>query len=417
MHEIQSILTERVDDLPLLLEQRQRMNLPTLIDRHFPTHGNWQGLSLGWVSTIWLSSILSRGAHRLVHGEAWGANRLWTLRTATGQAVERLDFTDDRLEIVLRRWRDDTRWAQCESTRNQHTVRVYAPPTERRHVDSTSASTYARVTDEGLLQFGPSNAHRPALPQVKVMQAVLDPLGLPLATAVVSGERADDPLSMPCIKRVQASLGRTGRLLVGDGKMAARARRAFIASKGDDYLCPLPQVHLADGEWAEACEAIWSGEQVLLPIFREREDGAPDLIAQGYERHLPMDLEVDGKPQRWPERRWVGRSVRHAKAAEGALRARVAKAKAQVEALHQRGRGRKRFEEVAALRQAAHEIVQRQGVEDCLWLRYEQHGTPRRVRAYRDRLAQVTDDRHATVEVRVDEEALAATGRRLGWRR
>jgi transposase len=66
MNEIQSILTERVDDLPLLLEQMQRMNLPTLIDQHFPTHGNWQGLSLGWVSTIWLSSILSRGDHRLV---------------------------------------------------------------------------------------------------------------------------------------------------------------------------------------------------------------------------------------------------------------------------------------------------------------------------------------------------------------
>jgi hypothetical protein len=30
------------------------------------------------------------------------ANRLWTLQTASEQEVERLDFTDDRLEIVLR---------------------------------------------------------------------------------------------------------------------------------------------------------------------------------------------------------------------------------------------------------------------------------------------------------------------------
>lgn len=416
MNEIQSIITERVDDIPLLLEQMQRMNLPTLIDEHFPTHGNWQGLSLGWVSTIWLSSILSRGDHRLVHVEPWVANRLWTLRTATGQAVERLDFTDDRLEIVLRRLSDDTRWAQLESTLNQHTVRVYALPTERIHVDSTSASAYASVTDEGLFQFGHSKDHRPDLPQVKVMQAVLDPLGLPLATDVVSGERADDPLYIPCIKRVQASLGRPGLLIVGDCKMAAREIRAFIASKGDYYLCPLPQVQLADGEWAETFEAIGSGEHALLPVFREPEEGEPDLIAQGYERHIPMDLEVDGKRQRWMERRLVIRSVRHAQAAEEALRARVAKAKAQVEALNQRGRGRKRFEEVAALRQAAYEIVQRQGVEDFLWLRYEQHCTTRRVRAYRGRLAQVTDDHHATVEVRVDEEALEAAIRRLGWR-
>ena len=100
MNDIQNIITERVDDIPLLLEQMQRMNLPTLIDHHLPGHGNWQGLSPGWVTTIWLSAILSRGDHRLVHVEPWVANRLWTLRTATGQGVERVDFTDDRLEIV-----------------------------------------------------------------------------------------------------------------------------------------------------------------------------------------------------------------------------------------------------------------------------------------------------------------------------
>jgi transposase len=61
MHDIQNIITERVDDIPLLLEQMQRMGLSTLLDEHFPTHGNWQGLSLGWVTTIWLSSILARG--------------------------------------------------------------------------------------------------------------------------------------------------------------------------------------------------------------------------------------------------------------------------------------------------------------------------------------------------------------------
>src|SRR6266581_3250474 len=146
MNEIPNIITERVDDIPLLLEQMQRMGLPTLLDNHFPTHGNWTGLSLGWVSTIWLSSMLSRGDHRMVH------------------------------------------------------------------VDSTSASVYATVSEGGLFQFGHSKDDRPDLPQVKVMQAVLDPLGMPLATDVVSGERADDPLYMPCIERVQASVGRHGLL-------------------------------------------------------------------------------------------------------------------------------------------------------------------------------------------------------------
>src|SRR5947199_1655013 len=283
MNEIPPIITERVDDIPLLLEQMQRMSLPSLLDDHFPTHGNWQGLSLGWVATIWLSSILSRGDHRLVHVEPWVGNRLWTLRATTGQAVERLDFTDDRLEIVLHSLHDDTRWTACEAALNRHTVRVYELPTARVHVDSTSASGYTTVSENGLFQFGHSKDYRPDLPQVKVMQAVLDPLGMPLATDVVSGERADDPLYVPCIRRVQKSLGRGGLLFVGDCKMAAHATRAFIALSGDYYLCPLPQVQLAEGELEAALERVWSGDQALLSVLRAQDQGEPKLIAQGYE--------------------------------------------------------------------------------------------------------------------------------------
>ena len=47
MNEIPHILTERVDDMPLLFAQMQRMELPTLIDTHFPSHGNWLGRGTG----------------------------------------------------------------------------------------------------------------------------------------------------------------------------------------------------------------------------------------------------------------------------------------------------------------------------------------------------------------------------------
>jgi transposase len=140
MHAIPNIITERVDDIPLLLAQMQRMSLPTLVDTHFPPHGNWTGLSLGWVSTIWLSSLVSRGAHRMVHVEPWVSQRLSTLGGTTGQPVPRVDFTDDRLERVLRRLSEDTRWAAFESALNQPTVRVYDLATARVHVDSPSAS-------------------------------------------------------------------------------------------------------------------------------------------------------------------------------------------------------------------------------------------------------------------------------------
>jgi transposase len=416
MNEKPTIITERVDDIPLLLAQMDRMGLAEVLDAHFPTHGNWRGLSFGRVTTIWLSSILSRGDHRLVHVEPWVAQRQMMLSQATGEVVRAHEFSDDRLEIVLRRLSNDQGWVSFESALNQHLVRVYDLQAERVHVDSTSASAYASVSDEGLFQFGHSKDHRPDLPQVKVMQAVLDPLGMPLVTDVVSGERADDPLYIPCIERVQASLGRSGLLYVGDCKMASRQTRAWIAAQGAYYLCPLSQVQLSAGELAEAVESALRGDVELCAVYREVDDGQAERIAQGYERQVPMVLDVAGESQSWMERRFVVQSLRHAKASEASLRARVAKAQTQVEALNRRGRGRKCFEEIDDLRQAVNAIVQRHQVEDFLWLRYDQPCTSRPVRAYRNRAAGMKVDRHATVEVRVEEEALAAAVSRFGWR-
>jgi transposase len=239
---------------------------------------------------------------------------------------------------------------------------------------------------------------------------------MPLATDVVSGERADDPLYMPCIERVQASVGRHGLLYVGDCKRAARDTRARIATAGDFSLCPLPQVQLAEGECDAALKAVYKGEHALKSVAREGPKGQAELIAEGSEYCVALSQQVDGKLETWTERRLVVRSIRQAHAAEAALRARVAKAMAQIEALNQCGRGKKRFETLSALRQAVVAIVQRYGVENLLWFRLIPHVTSRPVRAYRGQPARVDHDHHATVEVRVDEAALEATIGRLGWR-
>jgi hypothetical protein len=57
MIETPIMISERVDDIPLLLAQLERMGVPSLCDAHCPTHGHWQGLSLGWVTAIWLTPI------------------------------------------------------------------------------------------------------------------------------------------------------------------------------------------------------------------------------------------------------------------------------------------------------------------------------------------------------------------------
>ena len=62
---------ERVDDIPAIIAHLKNMHVAELLDTHFPTNGNWQGLSLGWTTVVWLAFILSEGDHRLYRVEPW----------------------------------------------------------------------------------------------------------------------------------------------------------------------------------------------------------------------------------------------------------------------------------------------------------------------------------------------------------
>ncbi len=410
------ITNERVDDIPLLLAQMERMAVPSLLDEYFPTHGNWQGLSLGWTTTAWLAHILSEGDHRLNHVQAWAEKRLETLKCCTGQGVRALDFSDDRLADVLSALSQDAAWEEFEAALNGHLLRVYDLDPQRVRLDSTTASGYGSVTPEGLFQFGHSKDHRPDLPQVKVMLSTLDPLGMPLATTVLPGQRADDPLYIPAISRVRESLGRRGLLYIGDCKMGALETRAFTQAGGDFYLCPLAEVQLPPEALAEYLAPVWSGEQELTPIGREKENGEQDRIAEGYERLEVLTAEVDGQAITWTERRLVLRSLKQAQAAEAALQARLTKAQSALTALNERGRGKKRFTEAEALRQVAETLVEQHRVQGLLRLSYEEEVRERLVRRYGGRPATVRQEREVRVTVVVDKEALEKAIHRLGWR-
>jgi transposase len=154
MAETLKIISERVDDLPLLLAQLERMGGQPLLDEHFPTHGNGVGLSLGWVTVIWVTHLLSAAAHRLHQVEPWAAQRLHTLRRCTGQAVQPLDLSDDRLAAGLAALSEEARWPAFEGAFTQHLQRVYALQPERGRLDRTTASGDWSVTEDGRLQFG-----------------------------------------------------------------------------------------------------------------------------------------------------------------------------------------------------------------------------------------------------------------------
>ncbi|MDQ2806701.1 MAG: transposase [Chloroflexota bacterium] len=382
MLETLTITTERVDDIPLLLAQLRRMDVPRLIDSYFPPHGNWQGLTPGWVTVIWLTHILAQANHRLSHVQRWVTTHLQTLQAASGQVLTPLDFTDDRLASLLHAFSDD-RWPLAEAALTRQILRVYAVPTERVRLDTTTTSGYWQITDEGLFQLGHSKDHRPDLPQVKILLASLDPLGLPLVTEVVAGHRADDPLYIPAITRCRATLGQRGLLYVGDTKMAALATRAHVQSGGDYYLCPLAATQCPPATRAAYLAPVLAGDQPLTPITRLRADGPSVLIAEGYERSVPLTAPVDGRVYTWEERHLIVRSLATAAAGRTRLDARLTAAQAALTALNTRGRGQKRLADRAAVDGAITAITAHHQVTGLLVAVCQETVSTREVRGYK----------------------------------
>lgn len=409
--------TERIDDIPLLLAQLERMQVGSLLDEHFPTHGNWQGLSLGTVSAVWLAFILSEGDHRLNHVQPWVEARLQGLAGCLGQPVRALDWSDDRLAAVLDYLSDDTAWETFEQSLGEQLLRVYDLRGSRVRVDSTTAKGYVEVTEEGLFQFGHSKDHRPDLPQVKINLSTLDPLGLPLSTTVVSGEQADDPLYVPEIGKVQRTLKQAGMTYIGDCKMAALATRAYVVASGDHYLCPLSATQLPDAELERVLEPVWAGRQALEPIYQPEQEGdlAPKL-AEGFRYEVKITAEHDGQPLTWIEQRLVVRSLKLAERQERALHQRLEQATAAIAELNVAGQGKKRFTDESALAEAVEAIIAKHRVAGLLEVDYQTHLDERPKRRYRDRPARVERTQTVTVQVHIDEAALALAVRRLGWR-
>ena len=416
MNDELTIMTEQVDDFPVLIAQMERMTVPELLDGCFPVHGNWQGLSLGWTGTSWLGHIVSMGDHRLNHVQLWVEQNLRMVQGSIQQAATGLDFTDDRLGNILEVLSDDAGWAGFETQLNRQTLRVYDLKAEVVRVDSSTASGYGSVTEDGLFQFGHSKDHRPDLPQVKVVQSVLDPFGMPVATQVVSGEKADDPLYIPAIRQVREGLERRGLLYVGDCKLMSLENRAYIQAGGDYYLGPFSKVQIPDEDQEVYLQPVWRGEQSLMPVSRTNPEGEEEQIAEGFEQEKEMTATVAGKELTWTERWLFVRSFMQAKAAQTALQAHLSQAQAALEALNERKQGKRSFSEVETLRQAAEEILRQFRVEGLLDLNYNEQVQERNVRPYGDRPGEVRIEREVTLQVGRDETAIERRVAGFGWR-
>jgi transposase len=407
---------EVVADLPVLWAILQRLELPGTLDRHFPAPLHWKGpLSPGEIISVWLLFLLSQGDHCLNHVLPWVARHQHTLSALLGKLVLPVHFHDDRLADCLGRLAASDRFGDLERDLNQQTIRVYHLPADTVRIDTTTANSYADVLSErGLLQFGHSKDD-PDRPQFKIAAAVLDPLGMPLATAVVPGNTSDDPLYAPAIAAVRRSLGAGGRTYVGDCKMAALATRAFVAEGGDFYLCPLSLTQLDRAQRSELLRPVFDGTRALQPVRRPGPEGQGDeLVAEGFCLDVELTAEVEQKEVRWAERRWLVRSQAYAQAQEAALERRLAKAEAALRDLVTRKQGKKqRFH--AELMEAAGPTVEREGVEGLLG--YEVRAVARtiRKRGYRGRPAREETEVSFEIEVTRQAGAIQEKKREMGW--
>src|SRR5574341_193940 len=229
------------------------------------------------------------------------------LKPFTLPIIDALDFSDNRLGHLLQHLSKATYGHQIERDLNARSIEVHALPQDVIRCDATTVSGDHEVTEGGLVQFGHSKDD-PTRPQIKVMMGSLDPLGMPLSTDVLSGERADDGLYLPIIERIRTGLKTPGLLFVGDCKMSALDTRTYLARHQDWYLSPLPLT----GATAEAMDA-WitagvtkreAGE--LVRIWRTNDRGHEVLAAEGYE--FERTCCGQGGEEEWTERVLVVRS-------------------------------------------------------------------------------------------------------------
>ncbi len=412
----QPIIIERVDDIPLIINQLSVMQIQPVLDQVFQPHGNWGGVSLGWTLVVWLTYIISQSDHRMKYVEDWVDAHQRTLSVCTGQPIRPLDFCDDRLSRLLTYLGGDTLWNSFHPCFVDGQVRTYDLKKRIARHDSTTLSSYGRIVAGGLLQLGFSKDRRPDLGQVKVMLSTLDPLGLPVALGVLSGEKADDPLYSPAIKQTRQTLG-SGLLHVGDCKMAALETRARIIQDGDGYLCPLPKV-LQD-DMSSYLKPVRDGEKQLIPIRQENAKGELETIAEGYERRVTQTaiLNADTSDERtvvWEETQWFVRSLAYAQTQKKAFQKRMDTAMSELNDLLTPRRGKKRPQTKEAVVEMSKAILAKHKAADFIAVTCQETLVERTIRGYAGKPKRTVQDRQFTLTPVLNQEAFDQHCQTLG---
>ena len=422
--EIGDARIERLDDIPVLFEHIQRMSIQEIVDRVIIPHGNWQGLSPGRIISLWLVHILSAHNHRMEEVQDWVAKHLETLKMLTGQEVSEPDFTDDRLALCLRMLSISEHWQKIEFILGQHSLRAYRlEDIKQIRLDASTGSIYADPAKHTLFKLGKAKNGRYET-QYKMMLASLDFLGLPLAVDVVPGNKADDPLYLPCYQRTKTILDEKGLLVIGDSKMSALKIRTTIASEGDFYLTPLAY-RKDEPELLENLLFPWVGredemEQIFLPKDFQEGGRVPDkesALAYGFEVARPRQGKIADQSFTWTERLLVVRSTQFAKSSLKLLHKRLEKAEKALKSLTPaRGRGKHQIKDEARLLVSIKSVEKKYRVQGFFKFVYQKELTKKKVRAHKDKPARIERKVRFQLTVTRNQEAIERAEAKTGWR-
>ncbi len=420
-----TIQTEQIDDLPLLFGLMQKMGLQAIVDEVIEPHGHRQGLSIGWTIIIWLIHILQERNHCMNVVQKWVTLVPETLDRLTGESIEELDFTDDRLADVLRHLSDDEDWETIERKVGRHVMRAYELPEPAIvRLDATSGSVSHDEKTHTLFKRGWSKNGKTEV-QFKTMMSTIDPLGLPIAVDVVSGEKSDTPLYLPNYRRSKAILGKTGLLYVGDSKMGAVETRGTIDDGNDYYLAPLAYIGETPKLLNDAIERWRSGKEEATYIYWPEEipsDGTePDpqtAIAMGFEFIRPQTVVLGDKRVIWQERCLVIRSRAYAEAMLPKFWKRLDRAEAALLRLTPPpGKGKRQIRNKKALRGKIKAIEKKYQVVGLFDIQFEREVQRRDIQAYKDKPARTEETvRYQITNVSHNEEAVEQAAARVGWR-
>lgn len=231
------INSERIDDIPVIVEWLKQMEIAKCIDRKLsPLHGNHKGMSYGQLSVLLLTYIITQSDHRLCAVEGWVKAHQQILELSTGWSIGEKDASDDRLARVVEELgkRIEAR-QEIEVKLGRHLIRAEELPTEVARTDTSSFSVNHQQGDspeENLLRYGYSKDKRPDLLQYRQLLATLDPMGMPLVSATLEGNGADDPLYLPTWQKMVKVIGHKKFVFIADCKAGSIATRATIAANG-----------------------------------------------------------------------------------------------------------------------------------------------------------------------------------------